>query len=233
MRFLLLLIAAVNALSFKISFHLSTTIIRNKNAWKSIPYQPFTLYAKGKKGKRNDVIKPTTGTTSSKGFSSSKKAPIESVSQEVIVTEKVNSNSVDAEEVPDINSVFKKYGIADKEPSSKSSNTGNSLPDEDRPFGQGILDKLSPQSQEKIDRTLTTLVFSSLAVVVSCGVAISLGAFRVVYPDIVIPESLDKLLTDVLTPVFTPSIFAFFACSTTYGLFKFAQISSSKTVYEE
>ena len=45
--------------------------------------------------------------------------------------------------------------------------------------------------------------------------------------------SLNYVLKDVLTPAFTPSIGIFFLFSITFGLFKFAQISSQATVYTE
>ena len=61
----------------------------------------------------------------------------------------------------------------------------------------------------------------------------SFGAFKVVFPTVVVPEYLDDLIANILSPSFTLSIGVFFMFSITLGLFKYAQISSSKTVYTE
>jgi hypothetical protein len=51
--------------------------------------------------------------------------------------------------------------------------------------------------------------------------------------DLEVPETFDALIVNVLTPAFTPAFLIFLFFSVTFGLFKFAQISSSQTVYKE
>ena len=65
------------------------------------------------------------------------------------------------------------------------------------------------------------------------GISISFGAFKLVYPEVAVAPALDNLIENILTPAFTPAICVFFLFSITYGLFKFAQISSEETVYKE
>lgn len=47
------------------------------------------------------------------------------------------------------------------------------------------------------------------------------------------PEAFDAIVTNLLTPAFTPALLIFLFFSVTFGLFKFAQISSDQTVYRE
>ena len=65
------------------------------------------------------------------------------------------------------------------------------------------------------------------------GIGISYGAFKVVFPTIPIPQTIDDFIIQVLTPSFTPTVVIFFFFSINYGLFKYAQISSVRTVYRE
>ena len=62
---------------------------------------------------------------------------------------------------------------------------------------------------------------------------LSAGAIEVVFKDITIPDAMDSFITNFLTPAFTPALGVFFFFSITFGLFKFAQISSDQTVYRE
>jgi hypothetical protein len=62
---------------------------------------------------------------------------------------------------------------------------------------------------------------------------ISLSALKVAFPQVAMPEQLDAAIANFFTPAFTPSLVVFFFFSITFGLFKFAQISSSQTVYRE
>ena len=140
----------------------------------------------------------------------------------------------------DADTIFKKYGIKDGESQSvktakkkKSLKKGKKDVVEENPFGQSVLAGISADAQLKIDNTLVTCTALSLGFVVLSGISISLGAYTVVFPEVKIPESLDFVVTRFLSPAFTPALFVFFFFSITFGLFKFAQISSDQTVYKE
>jgi hypothetical protein len=62
---------------------------------------------------------------------------------------------------------------------------------------------------------------------------ISLGALKVVFPQVQIPAEFEPVITNFLSPSFTPSLGIFLFFSVTLGVFKFAQVSSSRTVYRE
>lgn len=138
------------------------------------------------------------------------------------------SNSTQTEKM---NSVFKKYGIVDKEKSvAKSKSEAKS---ESSAFGEKVLEKIPEKMQMKIDSILITCTFAALSFVVLSGIGISFGAFKIVFPTVVVSDNVDTIIKNVLTPAFTPSIGVFFLFSITLGLFKYAQISNSKTVYRE
>lgn len=191
--------------------------------------------------------------TESKGFSP-KKVKVVKVEDDEEVSEGQESTSIigtntsamqktqsfDGE--TDADAIFKKYGIKDGETNKSSSGTkkkkktvkkGKKGEPEENPFGQSVLANIPAETQLKIDNTLVTLVATSLGFVILSGISISLGAYTVVFPETKIPEWLDGVVTNFLSPAFTPALFIFFFFSTTFGLFKFAQISSDQTVYKE
>jgi hypothetical protein len=189
--------------------------------------------------------------TKKKSKSASPKSP--SADSTVSQTELVSTSATDStttgnsdtasstaanDEATDADAIFKKYRISDGESNAaaskkaKKSTTFENRP-EDAPFGESVLEKIPPALQSKIDNILITATFSSLMFVLACGVGISLGSLKVVFPDISIPEGVDALLTNFLTPAFTPAFAIFLFFSVTFGLFKFAQVSSSQTVYKE
>jgi hypothetical protein len=136
--------------------------------------------------------------------------------------------------------LIKKYNIKDGNTRSEEYNKNENIyqknarkPAEERPFGASVLANFPEKGLQTIDKVLVTGTFLALSVVILCGISISLGAFKVVFPDQQIPEFIEGLIQNVLSPSFTPSLFVFFFFSITYGLFKFAQISSSTTVYTE
>ena len=141
----------------------------------------------------------------------------------------------------DADAIFKKYGIKDGESQKtksaskkKKTVTKNRKGEvEEAPFGQSVLANISADAQMKIDNTLVACVSAALGFVVLCGIAISLGAYTIVFPEVKIPESVDFAIKNFLSPAFTPALGIFFFFSTTFGLFKFAQISSDQTVYKE
>jgi hypothetical protein len=191
------------------------------------------------------VLFAKKGSTESKGFSP-KKVKVVKVEEEE--TSAVSSSTgiettttvqpFDGE--TDADAIFKKYGIKDgesnktktatKKKKSKKSKKGEP---EESPFGQSVLAGIPAETQMKIDNTLVAAVSFSLGFVVLSGISISLGAYTVVFPETKIPEWLDGLITNFLSPAFTPALGIFFFFSTTFGLFKFAQISSDQTVYKE
>jgi len=107
------------------------------------------------------------------------------------------------------------------------------VPMEDQPFGFSTISKIDPKQQQKLDNVLLTGAFGSLAFVVLCGIGISLGAFNIVFKDFELSPEIDSLIKNILDPAFTPALGVFFFFSITYGLFKFAQLSSEQTVYRE
>jgi hypothetical protein len=130
--------------------------------------------------------------------------------------------------------IFQKYGIKIGENPIETKRKKDKTPDDrDYAFGESVLDKIPTSTQAKIDRALVNLTFFSLSIVVLTGVAISFGAFRVVYPEVSISPDLERVITDILAPAFSPALGVFFFFSITFGLFKFAQVSSSQTVYRE
>mmetsp|Transcript_7010 Transcript_7010/g.7125 ORF Transcript_7010/g.7125 Transcript_7010/m.7125 type:complete len:257 (-) Transcript_7010:518-1288(-) len=143
----------------------------------------------------------------------------------------------------DAEAIFKKYGIKDGESNAtkiaaqkkkNAKNTKNSKGKvEETPFGQSVLANFPAKVQLQIDNTLVGLVFASLTFVVLCGIGISTKAFEIVRPDVKIPVGVDRFITDFLDPAFTPSFLIFFFFSITFGIFKFAQVSSDQTVYKE
>ena len=203
------------------------------NVDSSVKQNPTALFAK-------------KGSTESKGFSP-KKVKVVKVEEEETSTVSSSASiettkavqSFDGE--TDADAIFKKYGIKDGESNKtktatkkKKSNKKNKKGEpEETPFGQSVLAGIPAETQMKIDNTLVAAVSFSLGFVVLSGISISLGAYTVVFPDTKIPEWLDGLITNFLSPAFTPALGIFFFFSTTFGLFKFAQISSDQTVYKE
>jgi hypothetical protein len=130
--------------------------------------------------------------------------------------------------------VFKKYGISNEGPKvpPKKQSVSAGAP-EDSPFGAAVLANIPMKTQLQIDNFLITATFASLAFCVLCGVGISTSAIKVAIPGFSLPEWADSVVVSVLDPAFTPSFFIFFFFSITFGVFKFAQVSSSQTVYRE
>ena len=62
---------------------------------------------------------------------------------------------------------------------------------------------------------------------------ISYGAFKLVFPKVLLDPTMDSVIVNILSPSFTPAFLGFLLCSVTLGVFKFAQISSDQTVYKE
>lgn len=208
--------------------------------------QNISLYAKGSKERKS--------TSAPKGFN---KVPPNLVStkedKEILqeVVEKIQRPNL-PEESKDlseedrqkrVNELIQNYvgTKAERRAAKKSANKSKkSKPfgslieaDENRPFGEAVLAKIPDSVQERVDGFLITGTFIALFVVVSCGIGISLGAFRVVFPTIVIPPEVENFSMNILDPAFTPSVLVFFAFSITLGVFKYAQISSDRTVYRE
>lgn len=100
-------------------------------------------------------------------------------------------------------------------------------------FQSAVLARFPAATLAKIDSTLIFLAFGSLSLVILIGIGMSFNAFRVVFPNFSSNESIEYLITNVLTPSFTPTLLLFFLFSITYGLFKFAQVSSDSSVYKE
>ena len=145
------------------------------------------------------------------------------------------SDDPDAE----LDSIFKKYGINEAkgakatEAQKRAILAGKEPMPEGGAFGEAALSKIDDKLQQKIDDTLIALTFGSLAFCVLCGLAISSTAIGVVFPTYKIDSNIDYVLKDILTPAFTPSLGIFFFFSITFGIFKFAQVSSQATVYSE
>ena len=178
--------------------------------------------------------------TNTKGFGSTKVPESKSVPINVTTADIVNKKGEDAipqaieAEVNDVDAIFRKYGMDDEAAvEAKRKEAAAVIDPEKKPFGQDVMAGLSGKQQQQFESILVTGCFASLLFCVLCGIGISLGAFKIVFPTIEVPESIDFLIKNFLDPAFTPSIGIFFFFSITYGTFKFAQISSEATVYRE
>ena len=239
LKCLALSLLAVSSEAFKIlgkNAGFPGTLNKSKQVLRTIPsrsYAPSRLHAK-------------KAQTESKGFSPKKVKIVRAeVDQSIgdsssLTTETRAESPKKFESETDADAIFKKYGIKDGD-SNKTKSAAKKKPKnknkkgepEETPFGQSVLAGIPADTQMKIDNTLVTCVSLSLGFVVLSGISISLGAYTVVFPDVHIPEWLDGLITNFLSPAFTPALGIFFFFSTTFGLFKFAQISSDQTVYKE
>ena len=157
-------------------------------------------------------------------------------SNQAIISDQEISNINNNDDNVDVNleKLAKKYGLgADKDQSPKKKTPVTTSTTGEKPFGEDVIAKIPLEAQGRIDNILITGVFLSLAWCVLCGVGMSAGALKIVFKDFSLAEELDGLILNLFTPSFTPSILIFFLFSITFGLFKFAQISSSQTVYRE
>ena len=189
-----------------------------------------TLLLAKKKGKKINT----------KGFGSTKVPESESIPINITPADIVNDKGIDAipqaiePKVNDVDAIFRKYGMDDEAAvEAKRKEAAAVVDPEKKPFGQDVMAGLSGKQQQQYESVLVTGCFVSLAFCVLCGIGISLGAFKIVFPTIEIPDSVDFLIKNFLDPAFTPSIGIFFFFSITFGIFKFAQISSEATVYRE
>mmetsp|Transcript_17424 Transcript_17424/g.29415 ORF Transcript_17424/g.29415 Transcript_17424/m.29415 type:complete len:248 (-) Transcript_17424:48-791(-) len=213
----------------------ATSQILGISSFKSTGFSPGCLKLYAKKGKKQKG--------SGKGFS---KAPIDSSNDSndessvgIAATTQTTSGITDAEddlEQSDADIIFKKYGIKtedviEKEMAAKRKKTQQKK--EDAAFGEDVIARIPAKTQTQIDQILITGTFVTLTFVVLCGIGISYGAFKIVFPDVLIAPELDNLIVNVLSPSFTPALGVFLLFSVTLGLFKFAQISSDQTVYKE
>lgn len=154
------------------------------------------------------------------------------VEDDVLTVEPVSAEPMNADDI------FKKYGIATNpkaagEKIKDNKKKAGSGKDGEAVFGENVMANIPMDLQAKIDSILVTGTFLALSFVVLSGIGISLGAFKVVFPQVEISQSVDDLIVNVLSPSFTPGLGVFFFFSITFGLFKFAQVSSSQTVYKE
>jgi hypothetical protein len=174
-----------------------------------------------------------------KGFERKVEAPTPEPSESSAVEVDAAASAVQQAEldkkpaVKNEDELFKKYGISDGENVPRSKKAVKKERSDDAPFGEEVLAGIPFSLQQKIDNILVTSTLLALSFVIISGVGMSAGALKVVFPDIQVPEAVDGLITNFLTPAFTPGIGIFFFFSITFGLFKFAQISSSQTVYRE
>ena len=172
---------------------------------------------------------------SSKGFKNSVREDPKLVSPDVTELKEIDLPSTSIED--DADKIFKKYGIkSDNTVVPKenfSSKKSDGFSGKDRPFGESVIEKFPMKMQQQIDSILVTVTFLALLFVILCGVSISVGAYKIISPSFQVNADLDNLLTNFFSPAFTPSLIFFLFCSVTFGLFKFAQISNSQTVYKE
>lgn len=148
----------------------------------------------------------------------------------------IQTDEVDKEELTDAEAVFRKYGINtdSKEARAKAAKQVQEKVGSSEPvFGEKVMANISMKDQAKADQILVTGTFLTLSYVVISGIGMSVTALKVVFPTVEIPSLIETLVTDVLTPSFTPALGVFFFFSITFGLFKFAQVSSSQTLYTE
>ena len=126
---------------------------------------------------------------------------------------------IDGTEPKTADDVFKKWKIDDTEKILKAAKSKKSNAEEERLFGEGILDKVPEKLQLQIDNFLITGTFAALTFVVLCGIGISAGALKIVFPQVEMSRDIDSLITNVLDPFFTPALGVFFFFSITLGVF--------------
>ena len=219
-----------------------TTMIRSTRYFNHLVNVPQTaLFAKkadrkeskgfGKKTEVSEMVDEESSSSSSSSSGSSNSDENEAGNSAAGASAGTGTMTMAKENNAD--AIFKKYGIKDGDGQKKAVTKTTEEKTDDAPFGQGVLDKIPAALQAKIDSILVTAVSLALGFVLLSGVGMSAGALTVVFPSIEIPEAADALITNFLTPAFTPALVFFLLCSSTFGLFKFAQISSSQTVYKE
>jgi hypothetical protein len=196
----------------------------------------FLAKKSGAKGKGFGSQIPTKTVSEPDGSTENNKTTDNNLSSELLAADS-DSSKLNSKKSVDANDVFSKYGVetdTNKATSKSKSKAKKPLKgQEELAFGEKVLETIPVKTQILIDNVLVTITFGALLFVVSSGVGISIAALQVVYPTFTINEQLDELIKNFLSPVFTPALIFFLICSSTFGLFKYAQISSSKTVYKE
>eukprot|EP01039_Chlorochromonas_danica_P009165 gene9164-10117_t len=238
------------ALSFSLTTHKSCFAVQRTYSTPSSGVSYVTLFAKKAKGSpktRKGFGKPvaTTTTTSSgeedevKEVNSSLSSPSETISTEAQPTRTTpvipptTESTVQHKDDDDVlQAVYSRYKGSAVKPNQQLKKKAKKIVDEEG-FGGKVLAKIPLPLQEKIDNILLWGTSLSLTTVIVIGLAASSGALKVVYPDVHIPEAADRFIQDALIPALTPTIIFFLFFSVTFGLFKFAQISSSETTYRE
>ena len=247
-------------LALIISFLLTSQsyLIGAGGRWSSPPRQLGKLHAK-KSGKANI----STGQKLGKGFGSTTKEDNEAEEEINVPNPMAYSsannlaNEVDYDrtaldnasptapsdeitKAKEAEALFKKYGMADsrdrfgnEKPKRPIVPFNPNIQGDNRPFGEGILEKFPSKTLAQFDAILVTGAFGSLAFVVLIGIGMSASAVPVVFPGVKLGDTVEGIITGILTPIFTPALLVFFAFSITYGLFKFAQASSDDSVYKE
>ena len=190
----------------------------------------IALFAKKSRGQGFGKVKETSAPVIENNSSGD-------TSESTIITpSEMNSGMVTATpQASNAEEIFKKYGIKDGDNQSKKAaskkTTGTKAVD--APFGESVINGIPAPMQAKIEDILITLTFSALTYLIVSGIGLSSGALKVVYPGFEMPTALDSIVVNVLTPSFAPALAIFLFFSVTFGLFKFAQISSNQTVYKE
>eukprot|EP01040_Poterioochromonas_malhamensis_P001340 gene1340-1420_t len=105
--------------------------------------------------------------------------------------------------------------------------------DSEGAFGERVLERFPPAQLKMIDNMLVGATFTSLSVVIAIGVGLSLSSLKIPNSDFQIDPVWIDFINNSLYPAFTPAIGVLFLCSITFGIFKFAQVSSNKTLYTE
>ena len=193
--------------------------------------------------RQDDRINPEEvyGDDEIRGFGSSSAGQGQMVENDVVLdeSEEDSKSSTLAGPETQLDDIFKKYGIEESKATQATESqkrailAGKEPKSEGGAFGESVLSKLDGKLQQKIDNTLISLTFGSLLFCVLCGLAISSSAIEVVFPDFKMDQNVDYVLKDVLTPFFYSLYRDLLFFSITFGIFKFAQVSSQATVYTE
>lgn len=235
--FLLSLLLLLQCVQKTTPFNQQRISFVSNNIFRSSHHSHFVLNAKSKskaekKGFGKQQVKPETTDITNSKLNDDSNSPVNGQSKIMPISGKSASSQQEVFNKYNIKATTKEEFLAPSDSSGKKIKK-KSLDDPDYVFGEGILQKIQPKLLSRIDTSLVVLTFLSLTLVVITGVAISFGAYKVVFPDVQINADFDNAVTNVIAPAFSPALGIFFFFSITYGIFKFAQVSSRQTVYQE
>lgn len=193
--------------------------------------KPVATATNNSSEEEEDAVKEVSSSGSS--TSEATTTPTQATRPAAVVIPTTESTRQDKDDDDILEAVYSRYkGSAIKANQEDKKKKAKKIVDEEG-FGGKVLAKIPLPLQEKIDNMLLWGTSLTLTTVILIGLAASSGALKVVYPDVHIPEAADRFIQDTLIPALTPMSALFLFFSVTFGLFKYAQISSNETTYRE